>query len=162
MAWTANGPVSVPPRGLVYVVAFLILAAAAGGSVLGFKSSQRDTARGGATVGVDQSQGIDQAPDATPIVDITAMQAPPPTAAATNTLAAATNATAARTDEDAATNDIAVRAAAVQAAQNNPAKPAPDIDSILTSQTERPQPPAKPSTDDQPPNPPPAKTDVPF
>ncbi len=160
MAWTANGPVSVPPPGLVVFVAGLIVLVAAGGGFLGFKASLRDTSHEGATLDADETQGLDQAIPAKPIVDIPAMTAPPP--AATNTVAAAANSIIAKADQSAATNEIAVRAAAVQAAQNNPAKPAPDPDSLLASPDERPQTPAKPSTDDQPPTAPPPKTDVPF
>jgi len=161
MAWTDNGPVSTPPRGVVYVAAGLILIAAGGGGYLGFKASLRDTSHESGQA-VDDSQGLDQAQIAKPIVDIPAMQAPPPEAAAANALAAATNTVAKTADDDDDTNDIAVRTAAVQNAQNNPAKPAPDPDLMLASPDERPQPPAKPSTDDQPPTTAPAKTDVPF
>ena len=163
MAWTANGPISSPGKGTTYVVAFLIAATAVGGAVLGFRASMRDTSRSAAGVGVDDVQGLDDAQPARPIVDITPMTAPPPTAAATNALADATNTIAKKPDE-AATNEIAVRTAAVQAAQNNPAKPAPDIDTLLTSQSERPQTPAKPSTDDEPAqqSTAPAHSDVPF
>jgi hypothetical protein len=149
--------------GTVYVVAFFIAAAAVGGSVFGFRASMRDTSHATAGTGVDDLQSLDAATPARPIVDVTPMAAPPPEAAATNTLADATNAVTKRTEE-AATNDVAVRTAAVQAQQNNPARPAQDIDTLLTSQSERPQTPAKPSTDDQPAQTTgqPAKNDVPF
>jgi hypothetical protein len=165
MSWTAHeDPVSIPGRGVVYVAAALIALAAAGGAYLGFKASLRDTSHAAASAGVDDTEGLDDAAPARPIVDVTPMQAAPPPAAATNALAAATNATAKHDDDEDSTNDVALRTAAVQAAQNNPAKPAPDIDTLLTSQSERPQAPAKPSADDEPAQQgsTPAKTDVPF
>jgi hypothetical protein len=166
MAWTANDPVSTPGKGTVYVAAFFLAVTAIVGVGLGFRASMRDASRSGAQGSVDDNLGVDQAQPARPIVEIPNQVAPPPetNAAATNGLAAATNTVVKKPDEADATNDIAVRTAAVQAAQNNPAKPPADIDSLLTSQSERPQAPAKPSTDDQPPaaSTPPAKTDVPF
>jgi hypothetical protein len=159
MATTAVDPVSTPPRWVVSAVAVAILFCAGGGVFLGFKASLRENAGHGAPVGLDDAQGVDQAVVAKPIVDIPAQAIPTPAAA--NTLASASNTTARDDDDnDDSTNDIAVRTAAVQHVQSTPAQSAQDIDTILASPTERPQAPAKPSTDDQPP--PPPKTDVPF
>ncbi len=165
MAWTANGPISTPGKGTIVVVACLMAAAAVAGSVMGLRTSLRDTAHETIGAGVDDPQALQDAAPARPIVDITPVQAPPAAGAASNTLAAATNATATRAvdDQAAATNDIAVRAAAVQAQQNNPAQPPPDIDALMTSQSERPQAPAKPSSGDESgQGSAPDKSDVPF
>ena len=58
-------------------------------------------------------------------------------------------------------DDIAAKTAAAQAVQSKPAQTQSDIDDILTSASERPQAPAKPSTDETPPSGP-TKSDVPF
>ena len=122
MAWTANDPVSTPGKGTVYVAAFFLAVAAIAGVGLGFRASMRDTARGGAQGSVDDNLDVDQAQPARPMVEEFPNQvAPPPeTNAAVNALAAATNTVVKKPDEADATNDIAVRTAAVQAAQSNP------------------------------------------
>jgi hypothetical protein len=159
MATTAVDPVSTPPRGVVYLVALAMLVCAGGGVFLGYKASLRENAGRSAPTGLDDAQGVDQAVVAKPIVDIPAQAVPVPEAS--NALAAATNTTSKSTDNsDASSNDLAVRTAAVQHVQSTPAQSSQDIDTILASPTERPQTPAKPSTDDEPP--PPPKTDVPF
>jgi hypothetical protein len=151
MAWTENGPVSVPSAPVVGVVAFLIGVAALGGVGLGFKASSRDTTR--PTQGLVDTQVSGQAILAQPIVDLPQPQAAPK---ATNTVVAASN--SADNGDDSA--DIAQKTAAVQAAQSKPAQAPDNPDDILASPSEKPQAPAKPSTDEAPPSGP--KSDVPF
>jgi hypothetical protein len=151
MAWTENGPVSVPSTPVVGVVAFLIGVAALGGLGLGFKASSRDTTR--PTQGLVDTQASGQAILAQPIVDLPQPQAAPK---ATNTVVAASN--SADDSDDSA--DIAQKTAAVQAAQSKPAQAPDNPDDILASPSEKPQAPAKPSTDEAPPSGP--KSDVPF
>ncbi|HZZ88434.1 MAG TPA: hypothetical protein VFE13_08865 [Caulobacteraceae bacterium] len=149
MAWTENGPVSTPSNTIVGVVALVIGIAAVGGLGLGFKASFRDASR--PARGEIDTQISGQATMAQPIVELPQPQAAPPP-----TNAAATNAAKAADDSD----EIAAKTAAAQAAQSKPAQPPPDIDQMLTSPSEKPQPPAKPSTDESPPSAP--KSDVPF
>ena len=150
MAWTENGPVSVPSPTVVGVVAFLIGIAALGGVGLGFRASSRDATR--PTQGLVDTQASGQAILAQPIVDLPQPQAAPK---ATNAAVAA-NATD-NGDDSAA---IAQKTAAVQAAQSKPAQAPDNPDDILASPSEKPQAPAKPSTDEAPPSGP--KSDVPF
>ncbi len=150
MAWTENGPVSVPSPTVVGVVAFLIGVAALGGVGLGFRASSRDATR--PTQGLVDTQASGQAILAQPIVDLPQPQAAPK---ATNAAVAA-NATD-NGDDSAA---IAQKTAAVQAAQSKPAQAPDNPDDILASPSEKPQAPAKPSTDEAPPSGP--KSDVPF
>ena len=150
MAWTENGPVSVPSPTVVGVVAFLIGIAALGGVGLGFRASSRDAPR--PTQGLVDTQASGQAILAQPIVDLPQPQAAPK---ATNAAVAA-NATD-NGDDSAA---IAQKTAAVQAAQSKPAQAPDNPDDILASPSEKPQAPAKPSTDEAPPSGP--KSDVPF
>ena len=152
MAWIDNGPVSVPPTPVVVFVGVVICAAAIGGVGLGFKASWRDATR--PTQGaLADTQAAGQAVLAQPIVELPQPQAAP---VAANTLAAATN--AARDADD--SSDIAEKTAAAQAVQSKPAQTPSNIDDILTSPSEKPQAPAKPSTDEAPPTAP--KSDVPF
>jgi hypothetical protein len=148
MAWTENGPVSIPSTTIVGVVALVIGVAAVGGLGLGFKASLRDASK--PARGEIDTQVSGQAILAQPIVELPQPQAaPPPTNAATN---------AAKEADD--SDEIAAKTAAAQAAQSKPAQGAPNIDDILTSPSEKPQAPAKPSTDETPPTAP--KSDVPF
>jgi hypothetical protein len=146
MAWTENGPVSVPSTPVVGFVAFLIGVAAIGGVGLGLKASWRDANR--PAQGSVDTQASGQAILAQPIVELPQPQAAPVVAAATN---------AAKADDS---EDIAAKTAAAQAVQSKPAQSSGDIDDILTSSSEKPQAPAKPSTDEAPPTAP--KSDVPF
>jgi hypothetical protein len=150
MAWTENGPVSTPPRSMTYAVAGAVCVVAIIGAGLGFRAAWRDTSRP-ALGSIDQQQATDQAVLAKPIVDITSVQQQAAAAPATS------NATVDKADETADSNAIAAKTAAVQAVQSRPSQTAANIDDILTSQSEKPQAPAKPSTDEQAP-----KTDVPF
>jgi hypothetical protein len=66
-------------------------------------------------------------------------------------------------DADQAKADaLAAKAAAAQAVQAKPSKPTGNIDDILTSPSEKPPAPVKPSADEAPPPGAPVKTDVPF
>jgi hypothetical protein len=97
---------------------------------------------GPASVG-SGDQGQDAAAiSAKPLVDIPAVEQPP----VANTAPAA-NAAAARNDEDEA-NTIAAKTAAAQAVQSKPAEQPTDIDQMMASPSEKPQAPAKPSTDE--------------
>jgi hypothetical protein len=151
MAWTEHGPVSVPSAPVVGVVAFLIGLAALGGVGLGVKASWRDANR--PARGLVDTQASGQAILAQPIVELPQPQAAPK---ATNTIVADSN--SAKNADDSV--DIAAKTAAVQAAQSKPAQSAGNPDDILASPSEKPQAPAKPSTDEAPPSGP--KSDVPF
>jgi hypothetical protein len=148
MSWTDNGPVSVPPQTVVYGAALVVALAALGGVGVGFRAGWRDAGRPALGAG-DQTQGADSAIIAKPIVDIGAIeqQAPPDTS----------NAASPAVEAAQATNDIAVKTAAAQAAQSRPSQGAVNIDDIVASSSEKPQAPAKPTTDEQAP-----KSDVPF
>jgi hypothetical protein len=151
MTWTDNGPVSLPPRTVVSGVAAVLAVAAIAGIGFGFRGGWRDSGRPGFG-GADQTQGADSAIIAKPIVDIPAVEQQPPAANA------AANSAAANADES-DSNAIAAKTAAVQALQSKQVTTTPDIDSILTPSTEKPQAPAKPSTDEGAPGSP---NDVPF
>jgi hypothetical protein len=157
MSWIESGPVSVPPKSTVTFIAAVLIAAALAGAGYGLHAVWR--AGGPASAGSgDQGQDA-QAVSARPLVELPPAVAPPPPAANT---AAASNAAAAADDEsDAEANTIAQKTAAAQAVQSKPAQQPGDIDQILTSPSEKPQPPAKPSTDEGAPGAP-TKNDVPF
>ena len=150
MAWTDRGPVSVPPNSVVVFIGLVMCAAAIGGVALGFKASWRDATR--PAQGSVDTQAAGQAVMAQPIVEL-----PQPQAAPAPVAAAATN-SAKEVDDS---SDIAEKTAAAQAVQSKPAQAPSNIDDILTSPSEKPQAPAKPSTDEAPPTTPP-KSDVPF
>jgi hypothetical protein len=152
MAWIENGPVALPSRAVVtWAGAAIVIAAVAGGG-LGLHASWRNANR--PAIGeVDQTQDS-QAIIAKPIVEL---PSPPPPPAAN---ALATNAVAAK-DVEADDSDIAAKTAAAQAVQSKPSQAAGDIDDIMTSSSEKPQAPAKPTTDEDAPGAP-AKSDVPF
>ena len=133
------------------VVAFLIGVAAIAGVGLGFKASSRDASR--PAQGSIDTQISGQATLAQPIVELPQPQAAPKAA---NSIVADANATDNGDDSSA----IAQKTAAVQAAQSKPAQAPSNPDDILASPSERPQAPAKPSTDEAPPSAP--KSDVPF
>ena len=151
MAWIENGPVSVPTTPVVVTVGVVLAFAAALSVGFGVKASWREANR--PARGDLDSQAAGQAIIAQPIVELPQPQAAP----AANTLAAATNSAKEADDSD----DIAAKTAAAQAVQSKPAQNQADIDDILTSASERPQAPAKPSTDEAPPSGP-VKSDVPF
>lgn len=149
MSWTDNGPVSLPPQGVVYVAAALVGLAALGGIGVGFRAGWRDAGR--PTSGMSDQTQPDTAVMAKPIVDVAAVSQQPPVPAANSTD---------QRDEAAATNAIAVKTAQAQAIQSKQATSTATIDEILTPPTEKPQAPAKPTTDEGAPGAP--KSDVPF
>ena len=154
MAWIENGPVSLPPRSVMALAGTAILVVALVGGLFGFSAGWRggaETTRGS----IDQNQDIDQATDAKPLVTLIEPTAPPPTNAPAANTAQAKN----DSDDDDDSNEIAAKTAAVQAVQSKPSEAAPDIDHLLASPNEKPEAPAKPTTDEQAP---PSKTDVPF
>src|SRR5579863_5506092 len=148
MAWTDNGPVSVPPRPVVYGAALVVALAALSGVGIGIRAAWRDNRPelSGGQAGPD-----DQAVIARPIVDIPAVEQQ---AAAANV---ATTGSAAAADETAASNELAAKTAAAQAIQSKPSQSSGDIDAVMASSSEKPQAPAKPAQDETPP-----KSDVPF
>jgi hypothetical protein len=154
MAWIENGPVSLPSGGTRALAAALIGAAAVVGVGFGFSAGWRGGEQRVAGA-IDPNQDIDQAPDAKPLVTLVEPTAP----AAANV--AASNAALAKKDDDDDddSNEIAAKTAAVQAEQSKSADEPKNIDDMLASPTEKPQAPAKPTTDEQAP---PSKTDVPF
>jgi|HubBroStandDraft_5_1064220.scaffolds.fasta_scaffold97667_2 hypothetical protein len=153
MAWTDRGPVSVPPNSVVVFIGLVMCAAAIGGVALGFKASWRDAKA--PEQGLVDTQSSGQATLAQPIVELPQPQAAP---APANVAVAASNSAKDDTDDS---SDIAEKTAAAQAVQSKPAQASSNIDDILTSPSEKPQAPAKPSTDEAPPTTPP-KSDVPF
>jgi hypothetical protein len=156
MAWTDNGPVSLPPRGVAYFTAGLMVVLALAGAGLGFRASWRNGDRP-ALGDAGSTLADDQATPAKPIVDITAVEQQAVAAPA----AAAANSAHDQDDQaDDDSNDIAAQTAAAQAVQSRATKSATsNIDDILTSRSERPQAPAKPSNDESAPG---GKNDVPF
>ncbi len=146
-AWIEHGPVSLPPRGLVWGVAAAVIVLAVAGTGLGLRAAWREPLAPG--MEGDQAGGAgDNALTAQPIVEL-----PPPVTAPTP---AKDDTKTEPTDEQRA---LAAQTAAAQAIQAKPSKAAGDIDTILTSASEKPPPPVKPAADEAPP---PTKSDVPF
>ena len=150
MSWTEHGPVSLPPRPVAYFAGAILIAAAIVGVGLGVHAGWRNDRP--ALGSSDQSSGVDGAIPARPLVEL---PPPPQQEAAANT---ASNATDSQ-DQAEDSNTIDVQTAAAQEVQSKPSKSNANIDDILTSSTEKPQAPAKPSTDE---SAPPGKSDVPF
>jgi hypothetical protein len=148
MAWTQNGPVSLPPQSAVYIVAGLIGLVALSGAGMGLRAAWR----GGAGPSMaDQASVADDATAAKPIVVLPSEVQAPPAAAASN---AAEDASA---GDD--TNDIAAKSAEAQEVQSKTAKtPTLSPDEILASPSERPTAPSKNSQDESAPS----ASDVPF
>jgi len=153
MSWsdTHHGPVSIPPRGVVYGAATAVALAAVIGLGIGFRAGWRDGGRTpfGAS---DQSQGVDSAVIAKPVVDIPQVEQQAPPAVAANAI---------DNSDDNDSNAIAAKAAAAQALQSKPVTTTPTIDDVEASPSEKPEAAAKPSTDEGEPGAP-VKTDVPF
>ena len=142
MSWTESGPISTPPRSTITFVAAALAAVAVFGVGYGVHAVWR--AGGPAGVGSgDQGQDA-QAVPARPLVDIPAVEQPPVAANA----APAANAVAAKGQDEDDANTIAAKTAAVQAVQSKPADQSTDIDQMMASPSEKPQAPAKPSTDE--------------
>lgn len=155
MSWSESGPISTPPRGMVTFVAIVLAGVAVFSVGYGVRATMR--AGGPATAG-SGDQGVDsQAAIAKPLVDIPAVEQPP---VATNAAPAAANTAAAKADEGDDANSVAEKTAAAQAAQSKPAQQPTDIDQMMASPTEKPQPPAKPSADESAPGSP--TNSVPF
>jgi hypothetical protein len=141
MSWSESGPVSTPPRSTVTFVAAALAAVAVFGVGYGVHAVWR--AGGPASAG-SGDQGQDAAAiSAKPLVDIPAVEQPPVANAAP-----ATNAAAAKNSDEAEANTIAEKTAAAQAVQSKPAEQPTDIDQMMASPSEKPQAPAKPSTDE--------------
>jgi hypothetical protein len=152
--WTANGPVSLPPRWLAYTAGAIVMALAVVGVGMGVRAAFRD---GGAP---DLGGPSDSAADRSTLVAAPIVQAPPPVAAPD------TSADADKQDdadaEQAKADALAAKAAMAQEIQAKPSKPDGDIDDILASPSEKPPAPVKPAADEAPPPGAPVKTDVPF
>jgi hypothetical protein len=141
MSWSESGPVSTPPRSTITFVAFALTAVAVLAAGYGAHAVWR--AGGPAAVGSgDQSQDA-QAVNARPLLDIPGVEQPPVANAAP-----AANAVAAKDQDAAEANTIAEKTAAAQAVQSKPADQPTDIDQMMASPSEKPQAPAKPSTDE--------------
>ncbi len=148
-AWIDNGPVSLPPRSLVFGAVSAIVLLAVAGTGLGFRAAWREPAAPG--LGGDQSGAAgDGVLTAQPIVEL-----PPPVTAPTP----AKDATDDAQNTAAEGRELAAQTAAAQAVQAKSSKSSGDIDTILTSASEKPPPAVKPTTDEAPP---PTKSDVPF
>jgi hypothetical protein len=140
---------------VVYIVAMVVALAGVAGAGIGFKTGFHNGERPGLGGG-DQAQATDTATLAKPIVDLQAIeqQAPVPAANAVQE---------AKADDD--SNSIAVRTAQAEQVQSKSATSTTSIDDVLASSTEKPQAPAKPSTDEQAPQATSGnggKSDVPF
>ncbi|MGA0602860.1 hypothetical protein ACO2Q3_19280 [Caulobacter sp. KR2-114] len=147
--WTHNGPVSLPPRSVAYGAGVLVLLVGLAGLGFGFKtglrSSQPGAADASARVAADGS-----AEEAKPIVVL-----PPPV-----TAPVAATAAPKKDDGDSSADDAKeaqAQAAAAQQVQGK-GKSGQDIDDILTSSSEKPPAPVKPSNDEAPPT----RSDVPY
>jgi len=149
MSWTEHGPVTLPPRPVAYFAGALLVAAALIGVGMGFRASWRNGDHYASSS--DQSAGVDAAVPARPLVELPAL---PQQEAAANTASNSTD-----SQDQADDNSIDAQTAAVQAVQSKPSESNANIDDMLASKSEKPQAPAKPSTDE---NAPPGKSDVPF
>jgi len=146
--WTENGPVSLPPRSIAYGAGVLVVLVGLAGLGFGFKtgmhSSQPGAADASARVAADGSTE-----EAKPIVVL-----PPPV-----TAPAAATAAPKKDDADSSTDDKEAQAQAAAAQQvQGKGKSGQDIDDILTSSSEKPPAPTKPSNDEAPPT----RSDVPY
>ncbi|HEY2178442.1 MAG TPA: hypothetical protein VGH15_07660 [Caulobacteraceae bacterium] len=149
-AWTEHGPVSLPPKPVALGVAAALVVLAFVGTGLGMRAAWRENGApdlsGAASASGDDADTL----TAKPIVDLP----PPPVAAPTNEVTADTK------GEDKA-DALQEKTAEAQQIQATPSKSGGDIDTILTSPTEKPPAPTKPAADETPPGPP-VKSDVPF
>jgi hypothetical protein len=148
--WINHGPVSLPPRPLAYGVGAILFLTAAAGAGLGWRAASRPPsgpADPNAVTAADANTLT-----ARPLVDIT-----PPVAAKV-----AADDKADSSDADSAkAADLAAQTAKAQALQAKPTGAPGDIDTIMTSASEKPLAPAKKGPDEAPP-PTPVKSDVPF
>ncbi len=153
-AWTRNGPISLPPRSLAYGAGVLLFGLAVLGITLGWRAAWRED--GGPEVAGSKGQSADGAQTivAGPIVDL-------PTPPANADAAVDEGKPDAAAAQESRSQQLAAQTAAAQAVQAKAAKPAGDIDQILTSASEKPAAPVKPATDETAPGAP-VKSDVPF
>lgn len=149
--WTQNGPVSLPPRSVAYGAGLIVLVVGLAGLGFGFKtglhSSQPGAADASARVTADGSTE-----EARPIVVL-----PPPVTAPVVAATAAPK----KDEADSSTDDAKeaqAQAVAAQQVQGKGGKSGQDIDDILTSSSEKPPAPVKPSNDEAPPT----RSDVPY
>jgi hypothetical protein len=150
-SWTGEGPVTLPSTRLTYAAAAGVFLLAVAGVGLGFRAAWRSAPEPG--IGDSSSAALGDAVTAKPLVELPPpVTAPQPAKEAPKPDATASNAEKAK-------EDLAAQTAAAQAVQAKPSKPSQDIDDILTSTSEKPPAPVKPSSDEAPP---PEKSDVPF
>ena len=144
--WIENGPVSLPPRPVAYGAGAVVAALAVVGVALGFHAGWRDGGTPNAAGGIRRGAeaGVSEA---RPLVEIGPPVAAPPKTEDTDAEKAAAE----------KAKELAAQQAAAQAIQAKAAKPAGNIDDILTSPAEKPPPEIKPAADEPPP-----KSDVPF
>lgn len=148
--WIDNGPVSLPPRALAYGVGAALFLIAAAGAGLGWRAASRPPSGPADPNGAAAADA--NTLTARPLVDIT-----PPAAARV----AADDKSDSSDADSAKAADLAAQTAKAQALQAKPTGAPGDIDSIMTSASERPTAPAKKGPDEAPP-PTPVKSDVPF
>jgi hypothetical protein len=148
--WIENGPVSLPTRSLAYWAGAFLVAMAFVGAGLGIQAAIRP-ASGLGDASVTTASDANTL-TATPLVDLTPAPVAKPAAA---DKADSSDADAAKAD------DLAAQTAKAQALQAKPTGNPGDIDSIMTSATEKPPAPVKSGVNEAPPNAP-VKSDVPF
>jgi len=148
--WIQNGPVSLPPRALAYGVGALLFLTAAAGVGLGWRAASRPPS-GPADPSALAARDANTL-TARPLVDIT-----PPAAARV----AADDRSDSSDADSAKAAALAAQTVKAQALQAKPTGAPGDIDTIMTSASEKPLAPAKKGPDEAPP-PTPVKSDVPF
>jgi len=151
-AWTGDGPVTVPPRGLAYGIGGAMVLLAFVGAGMGLRAAWKDT--GAPDLGGAAASSADSADTLTakPIVELPA---------AANVAANTADNTSDASDDTSAA-DLQAKTAEAQQVQSTASKQGGDIDKILASPAEKPPAPTKPTTDEAPPAGPPVKSDVPF
>ena len=147
--WIENGPVSLPPPAVTFGAAAVLAAVAVAGVILGVQAASRPA--GGPDLATAHADA--DTLTAQPLVDIT------PTAP-TQTVADDKAASSSDADSSKA-EDLAAQTAKAQALQAKPAASPGDIDSIMTSASEKPPAPVNGPPEDPPPAAP-VKSDVPF
>ncbi len=148
--WIENGPVSLPPRTIAYGAGAALVILALVGLGVGWQAASRP-ASGPTDAGVTTANDANTL-NATPLVDLTPTQTAKPAEASSSESDDAASAKA---------DDLAAQTAKAQALQAKPTGAPGDIDQIMTSASEKPPTPTKPSAVEAPPNAP-VKSDVPF
>jgi hypothetical protein len=151
-AWTEDGPISLPPRGLALGMGAALVLLAFIGVGLGLRAAWKDT--GAPELGGAAAESADSADTLTakPIVELPA-----------SPVANAADNTADEADNDTGSDALQEKTAEAQRVQSTTSKTGADIDKILASPSEKPPAPAKQTADEAPPPPgPPVKSDVPF